>query len=47
MSDLFEVVAGLLVFVLLAAPVIGFIWFMRHIKRKERAALIEYGLVED
>lgn len=47
MNDFFEALAGILVFILLAAPVVGFVLFMRYMKRKEQAVLLKYGLVED
>ncbi len=46
-NDFLETVACLFAFVVIAAPVVGFVWFMRYIKLKERKALIEYGFYEE
>ncbi|MCB0035290.1 MAG: hypothetical protein KDE51_14760 [Anaerolineales bacterium] len=47
MNDFLETVACLFAFVVIAAPVVGFVWIMRYIKLKERKALIEYGFYEE
>lgn len=39
MNDTLEVLAGILVFMVLIWPVIGFIWIMRWISRREKHEL--------
>ena len=47
MNDLLQVIGGLIAFVALAAPIVGFVLFMRYINRKEKAVLARYQAVED
>lgn len=39
MSDILEIMTGLLVFIVLIWPVIGYFWIMRWIGRQEKQAL--------
>lgn len=47
MNDFLEIVGGLLAFTFIVSPIIGFVWFMRYIKRKERQVLKQYGLLPE
>lgn len=41
MSDVMEILTGLVVFAILVWPVAGYIWFVRWIGRREEQALAE------
>lgn len=47
MHSVLETLTAITVLVLLIGPVVGFVWVMRYIKKKERAALIEHGILSE
>jgi len=47
MRDVIETVSILISVGIVVGPVIGFIWYMRRLARKEKEVLRQYGLSEE
>lgn len=47
MRDVIETVSVLISIGIVFGPILGFIWYMRYMARKEKEVLREHGLIEE
>ncbi len=47
MRDVIETVSVLISIAIVIGPVLGFVWYMRHMARKEKEVLRRYGYQND